>query len=436
MRLKSALVFLVALASFALYYFQAYLLNRADFPVLMLAVGVLFVCYEFLYKNLKTNLVKWGVALGILFRILTLFSAPNLSDDIFRFYWDGNLSVNSVSPFEEVPADNIGGANNQKLFDQLNSPNYFSVYPPVCQTVFFLAAKMFGEDYSSRLIVFKLFLLLCEIVSILLIVKLLGVFSLPPANVLLYALNPLAIIEIVGNVHFEGAMVTFVLLAIYLFIKDRWLWSAIALSLAVSTKLLPLIFLPFIWKKIEFPKFVIYSLIVLALSVIFFLPFTSFEHLPHLFESINLYFKKFEFNAGFYYVIRHIGFYTHGYNLLFTVGKYLSLATLISISLYAYLNRDAERSDLPKQFLFALAIYLFFASIVHPWYLVPLVAMSCFTRYRFAILWSFLVFLSYFAYSNPAYMESMKLIGLEYLVVIAYLIYELFFQKSDIQITE
>jgi len=425
MRGRIVIVILAAIASALIYIYQSYFLPRTNFSAQIMAIASLCVCYELLYKKLKPNFVKWGIALGIAFRLLLLFSFPNLSDDVYRFFWDGNLSAQGVSPFMETPAERIEGPNNQRLFEKLNSQNYFSVYPPVCQTLFYAAANMFPEEHHARVFLFKLFLLLCELGSIFIIIKLLALFGLPSENVLFYALNPLAIIEVVGNVHFEGAMIFFVLLSVYLLAKDRWLGSSLALSLAVSAKLLPLIFLPLIWKKLPFGKFAAYCTLVLVLSVLFFLPFCSAEYLPNLFQSINLYFEKFEFNASVYYVIRHIGFYTHGYNILFIVGKYLSLATVLFILVYAYFSRGVSIDKLPKQMLFALAIYFVLATIVHPWYVVPLVALSCFTRYRFAIVWSFLVFLSYFAYSNPAYMESMKLIGLEYTLVFAYLIYEL-----------
>jgi len=422
-------IVVIALVSFLLYYYQAYHLPRSNFQTLMIVVALLFLAYELLYKKLKAEWLRWGIALGILFRVLLLFSFPNLSDDVYRFFWDGNLSSEYVSPFMELPTNSIEGSNSQQLFEKLNSPDYYSVYPPVCQSVFFLAAKVFPANHAGRVFIFKLFLLLCELGSIFLIVKLLGIFSLPPSNVLLYALNPLAIIEVVGNIHFEGAMLFFVLAAIYLLVSQRWVASAVALSLAVSAKLLPLMFLPFLWKKLPFPKYVAYCFLVLGLSILFFLPFCPLNYLPNLFQSIQLYFAKFEFNGSLYYIVRQIGFYTRGYNVLFLVGKYFTLATFLGVCLYAFFGRSKDKSVLPQNFLFALLIYFLFSTIVHPWYIVPLVAFSCFVHYRFALLWSFAIFLSYFAYSNPAYMESLKIIGLEYALVLGYLLFELLIKK-------
>ena len=46
------------------------------------------------------------------------------------------------------------------------------------------------------------------------------------------------------------------------------------------------------------------------------------------------------------------------------------------------------------------------------------------------MLWSFLVVLSYWAYSNPAFQENFWLIALEYIAVIGFAIWELMKDKN------
>jgi hypothetical protein len=79
--------------------------------------------------------------------------------------------------------------------------------------------------------------------------------------------------------------------------------------------------------------------------------------------------------------------------------------------------------------MWALFLYLAFATTVHPWYLCALVAFSVFTPYRFPIVWSAVVILSYYTYITTDYAENMWLVSLEYLIVYAYLAYELW--KND-----
>ncbi|MEX0275176.1 MAG: mannosyltransferase, partial [Flavobacteriaceae bacterium] len=66
------------------------------------------------------------------------------------------------------------------------------------------------------------------------------------------------------------------------------------------------------------------------------------------------------------------------------------------------------------------------SATVHPWYLIFLVLLAIFTEYRFPLLWSAMVILSYFAYSQPEFKESPWLLLIEYLVVIGFMGYEFF----------
>jgi Ca2+/Na+ antiporter len=88
---------------------------------------------------------------------------------------------------------------------------------------------------------------------------------------------------------------------------------------------------------------------------------------------------------------------------------------------YIYL----KESNLLSGFFWILLIYLGFAAVIHPWYLTPLVALSVFIRYRFILLWSALVPLSYLTYRTVPYSENLWIIALEYCIVLVYLFYEL-----------
>ena len=103
--------------------------------------------------------------------------------------------------------------------------------------------------------------------------------------------------------------------------------------------------------------------------------------------------------------------------------------TFISIFYIAYKEQDISKKSLLQVCMWALFIYLVFATTVHPWYLCALVAFSVFTPYRFPIVWSAVVILSYYTYITPHYAENMWLVSLEYLIVYAYLAYELW--KND-----
>ncbi len=74
---------------------------------------------------------------GLVFRLLLLFSLPNLSDDVYRFICDGRLAANGINPFSHLPAEimqmpPVTGITKE-LFGELNSPRYYKIYPTVLQ---------------------------------------------------------------------------------------------------------------------------------------------------------------------------------------------------------------------------------------------------------------------------------------------------------------
>ena len=160
--------------------------------------------------------------------------------------------------------------------------------------------------------------------------KILEKLNLPIKNIFWFFLNPFIIIELTGNLHFEGVMLFFFIWALYLLFKGKWFWAAVLIGISISVKLIPLLFLPlflkyflsekasvlFNWKRLLKFYFAIGVTILVS-----FLPFLSSDFIQNYTSTIALWFQNFEFNASVYYIIRWIGFQVVGWNIIETVGK-------------------------------------------------------------------------------------------------------------------
>lgn len=412
----------------------AYATPRTEFTQLLVLFAVAFGSYIYLV-NSRFN-VWHGIGAAVMFRLLFLFSEPALSDDYFRFIWDGRLLAAGQNPYLHLPRFFISGdapplaGITTELYQQLNSPSYYSIYPPVTQAIFWLSAKLFPDNQLGSVLVMRLVLLLAEVGSMLLLLRLLRKMALPDKHVLLYALNPLVILELTGNLHFEALMVLFLLLSLHQLYYQRYVFSGIAFGLAIGTKLLPLMFLPFVLRKLGLRKFFVFGGAVLATVAVVFLPLLSVEVLQHIFQSLDLYFQKFEFNASAYYFLRWLGFKLAGFNIIWVLGPLLSLTTLLIIIYLATKKRLGSIRRLAGYMAAALTVYLFLATTVHPWYLTTLLALTTMSRFRFAFAWSGLAILSYAAYQNSTVTESTGLIMLEYALVFLWLLVELYLYRQ------
>ncbi len=436
---------LISVLMVAMTVFLGYFVEQNEFWKIIAPYSVFFILYLYVVKNTsEINFEKrliFFVGISILLRLILVFSLPNLSNDVYRFIWDGRLLVQGFNPFDHLPQYYLENdipvkGITRELFEAYGSKNFFTVYPPVAQAQFASACWLFPENIYWSSVVMKVWLFLFEIGSIVLIIKLLRHFELPANNVLWYALNPLIIIEITGNLHFEGAMVFFLLLAFWLLVKKKYDWSAIAFSLSICSKLLTLLFLPFLINKIGWKKSIRYFILTGMVSVLLFIPILNTNFIQNFGESLNLYFQKLEYNASIYYLFRWIGFHLTGYNQIKYLGPLLGLAAGLGILWMAFVKQS--KNNLPNQqpdwkniaywWLLAISLYLACTTTMHPWYTALPIVLCVFTNFRFPIVWSYLIFWTYINYSYEPYRENMMVVALEYLAVFSWFIWE--YRKS------
>jgi hypothetical protein len=416
------------------YFVFAYDLVRTEYVKLLLLYASLFALFYFLIRYNKSNF--WMLAgAAILFRLLFLFATPNLSQDFYRFIWDGRMILEGMSPYLYTPESFIGKnvfpiAQAKELFDGMGALNasHFSNYAPVNQLCFVLAGLFSGSSILGSILVFRIIIIAADVGILYFGKKLLEKFEISGYHIFWFILNPFVIIEFTGNLHFESLMIFFLVWSIYLLLQNRWKASAIVFSLAVSVKLIPLIFLPLFIQKLGWKKWMGFNAVVLVVTLLLFAPFFSQEFILNYAETVGLWFQNFEFNASLYYIAREIGYSFRGYNEIAIIGKYIAILTVIFVGMIAIFRKNKTTLQLIHAMLFVLTFYYFTATTVHPWYIATLLILAIFTRYKFPLIWTAVIVLSYLAYANTDNKENLWLIGLEYVLVYGVFIYEVFFK--------
>jgi alpha-1,6-mannosyltransferase len=425
------------LLSLLLYIWIGYATKRTDFSQLVLLFGLLSALYILaLCKKVFDTQFTLVIGAAILLRISLLFMTPNLTDDYFRFIWDGLLFTHGYNPYLSVPSQFIYGSPavpgiTSSLYAGLNSPDYYTVYPPVCQFIFGLSAKIAGDNILGNLIIIRLVILVAEFGTIISLYKLAGKLSWSPKAIAIYAFNPLVILELTGNLHLEAVMLLFIVLSIYLLVAGRQIYAGLSFGLAIGIKLLPLVFLPLLIKRLGLAKTFIFYAIVGAIIAVLFLPFCSADLIPDLFSGLQLYLQRFEFNAGLYYLLRWIGYQFAGYNMISSLGIILASLTFLIIIAIATKEKKVTWLSLFKSMLMCLTAYFLLATTVHPWYITSLVLISLFTSYRYPIIWSLIIIVSYASYRTVPYSENIWLVSAEYVILLSYMGFETYRHLSN-----
>ena len=448
---------LLGLVSAIFYTSFAYDLQRTDYSKLILLYGGLFFLFYKLLQLVKNDF-KFLVFLTILFRVLFLFSIPNLSQDFYRFILDGRMILEGFNPYLYTVDSFIQNAQlpvNQaiELHEGMGalSASHYTNYPPINQLCFVIAGLFSGNNILGSVVVMRLLIIIADIGILFFGKKLLANLNLPVHHIFWYLLNPFIIIELTGNLHFEAVMIFFLIWALYLLQKGRWKLAAAIFALSISVKLIPLIFLPvffqyFIQKKHPFSNDQITSgtlisrllrltsfyLIILLVVVILFLPFLSTKFISNYSETVGLWFRNFEFNASIYYLARAYGYTFRGFNEIAVIGKIIPIVVLSFTLLVTFFRKNKTSVQLITAMLFVLTFYYFTATTVHPWYLATPLILSIFTRYKFPLVWSLIIIISYLAYANTNNTENLWIIAFEYIVVYGVLLWEVFKKKPKL----
>ncbi len=318
------------------------------------------------------------------FNLMLVSSGPEMSDDIYRYIWDGKLQNHGISPYKYAPDDPVlKDLHSNELPSLINFPEVKTVYPPISQLIFSTAYFLFGESITGLKLIFILFNLVSVLFFYLILVNLKKHLSL----LLLFAWNPLIIMETAINGHLEIVMAFFILTSVYFYLTSKYILSGAGFALAVLTKIVPVIFLPIIFidlikrkKKVKVHFFFFGS----CMSVIAFFVALHFKTIINMLNTAVNYSSKWYFNNPIFYFIHSI-FKNN------ELSHLISFSVLLLLLMFIYFNSF----ELNKKLFYSALLFVLFNPTIHPWYLILPVGLSAIYYSKVVLLWSLTIYASY-----------------------------------------
>jgi hypothetical protein len=173
---------------------------------------------------------------AVLWRALLVPAHPLLSDDVYRYVWEGRVQVHGGNPYRwsDRPDSPRWEALRDDVWRSVTHKEYTAVYPQL----FVLATRGVVAVHDS-VTAMKAFVVAGELLTWAVLAAVLRRRGLPRWRLLVLAWSPLALVEIAGSGHNEGLGILSLALAILALDLDRPLLSALAVSAGFLTKLLP-----------------------------------------------------------------------------------------------------------------------------------------------------------------------------------------------------
>ena len=333
------------------------------------------------------------VTVGILARMIIMFSTPVLEDDYWRYLWDARVGAHGINPYLFSPLDSALDFLKTDYRSWIGWSQFSTIYPPFAQVVLTISHFIAPDSLMGLKIIFVSF----DVATGFLLIKWLKKKNENMAWSFLYWLSPLVLKEISNSAHMDSIAIFFSMLAIYLFPIKRYKdhWAYICLALATGIKLYPLVLLPLFlrldskWKS----NFLIYFGVLLSGYL-----FYSDAGLK-LFVGTTAYGKFWLFNASLFHGFSYIINFIVGSELLHLNANDILTKILVGIIFLAGLTWQTKnlklRSDLSSASLFTLGFLLILSPVVDAWYVLWLFPLAVLRKNVPWLSFSYLVLASY-----------------------------------------
>jgi len=310
-------------------------------------------------------------------------AAPALSDDIYRYLWDGHVQAAGVNPYIYPPSHPRLDAFATAYRGRINNADLPTIYPPATQAIFRAAASLGGGVAAM-----KLLMVLFDMATLITLAAILVDRGMNPARVVIYGWSPLAVIEVGWSGHCDPVGVSLLAVAMLAIIKGSRVVSIAAAALSGAAKYAGWLALPPILRRSR-PR----DLLALPAAV-------AAAYLPYLsagwgvLGSLPAYAERWRFNDSLFGLILSgversrlspavrgalsgAGWMdraaTWETSPALRLTEPLSLAKMVAgLLLAAFAVRLLRRGweDPPREIFSLLGAALLLSPTVHPWYLL------------------------------------------------------------------
>lgn len=371
----------------------------------------------------STSTLLVTIAFAIIFRLSILFAPPYLSDDIYRYVWDGRVQAAGINPYRYIPAaPELAHLRDDAIYPRINRKDWaHTIYPPAAQVVFLLTTRI-----SESVVWMKLTMLFFELVTIWAVVQLLTVFGRARQLVLMYAWHPLVVWEFAGSGHLDAIAICFIALAFLAWQKRSDLGAGFMLGCATLVKFFPIVLVPALLKRARWRIAPVFAATIIAgyLAYLSVGPTAIFGSMPGYTQEMGVI-------SGQQFYALSLTRKLFGLELPAIAYMVTTVIVMGLIALWVLLRGNRSEDNLKHALVLATATTVLFAPHFS-WYFCWLVYFLCFTP-RLAIFYLTIAsFILYETWLGDSPDEMFVINSLIYLPALLIGVVEFFWRRFDL----
>jgi hypothetical protein len=289
-----------------------------------------------------------AIGFAIACRLPLMVGPVNYDSDMVRYVYDGRVQRFGYNPYAVVPSDPAVAHTHTADTARMPSRNARTPYPPAAQIFFRLMVTAWE---SAR--VMKVVLTLFDIWTIFLVLAWLRATGRSEWMVIFYAWNPLVILEVAHSGHIDALGAFWIALCALWMARGRTALAAVAYTLAVATKLLPIVLAPLFIGRVRLRDIALAA----GAMVLLYLPYMSAGSVPlGAVPNVVAYIR---FNSPIFRPLAWLATPSG--------AAAFALAAGLAAAVWARWKLDAGN---PAAWAWPMAIALICAPVIYPWYLL------------------------------------------------------------------
>lgn len=409
-------------------------LNTVEFEFAFFAVfGLYLLAVSYclgVRRTTSPGLLALILGFGILFRSVLVFSMPALSDDMYRYVWDGRVQANQINPYVHPPnAPELTDLRDDSVWPNVNRKHVVTVYPAGAELAFAAIWRISPDNVRW----FQIVMASGDVLAGVLLIFLLRALGRPGHLALIYLWNPLTVFETAHSAHVDGLVLPLLVGAFLAQAKGRSGLVGLLLGAATSLKLYPVLLFPALWN----PPFAKGRMRAASITPLAFVAVFASTYLPYYSQGSKVigflpdYFDE-RFNQGLSGVIGQVVQWAGGEPGDETVV--LMFAALVATSVIFVLRPAASPEQAIRRCVWPIGVFTLVTPNLMPWYLlwlIPLLALFLepgrlgfrLNSWTAWLLFTGLVALSYVSFASPELFDWM--VYVEFLPLYALLVFSI-----------